>query len=75
MKALQTAGLKHPRVVLIFECDEESGSDHIEHYIKKFMERIGKVDIFFCLDAGCGNYEQLWTTTTLRGLIELSLKV
>jgi len=29
----------------------------------------------FCLDSGCGNYEQLWISTTLRGVISTELKV
>jgi acetylornithine deacetylase/succinyl-diaminopimelate desuccinylase-like protein len=28
-----------------------------------------------CLDSGCGNYEQLWSTTSLRGLLSLNLTV
>ena len=52
---------------MIFESDEESGSGDIHHYIEKLKDRIGlfllltfclgKVDIVFCLDSGCGNYE------------------
>src|SRR5699024_8717560 len=29
---------------------------------------IGKPSLVVCLDSGCGNYEQLWCTTSLRGL-------
>jgi acetylornithine deacetylase/succinyl-diaminopimelate desuccinylase-like protein len=28
-----------------------------------------------CLDSGCGNYDQLWSTTSLRGLSAINLKV
>lgn len=57
LKAVQTLGLKHPRVVMLFEGDEESGSAHIHHYYGKLKERIGNVDVVVCLDSGCGNYE------------------
>jgi acetylornithine deacetylase/succinyl-diaminopimelate desuccinylase-like protein len=30
-------------------------------------ERIGKPSLVVCLDSGCGNYDQLWLTTSLRG--------
>jgi len=42
---------------MIFEADEESGSDHIEHYLNKLKDRIGNVDLIVCLDSGCGNYD------------------
>jgi acetylornithine deacetylase/succinyl-diaminopimelate desuccinylase-like protein len=54
---------------MIFEADEESGSKDIKFYIDKLKDRIGKVDIVFCLDSGSGNYEQLWLTSTLRGVV------
>ena len=33
------------------------------------------MSLVVCLDSGCGNYEQLWSTTSLRGLIAGDLKV
>lgn len=32
-------------------------------------ERIGTPNLIVCLDSGCGNYEQLWVTTSLRGVV------
>ena len=57
LKACQVLGYSHPRVVLLFEGDEESGSAHIHHYIEKLKKKIGDVSIVFCLDSLCGNYE------------------
>jgi acetylornithine deacetylase/succinyl-diaminopimelate desuccinylase-like protein len=57
IKTIQECGLKHPRIVMTFEADEESGSDHIEHYLAKLKDRIGDVDLIVCLDSGCLNYE------------------
>jgi acetylornithine deacetylase/succinyl-diaminopimelate desuccinylase-like protein len=37
--------------------------------------RLGKVDLVVGLDSGCGNYEQLWMTTSLRGLAAGTLTV
>jgi acetylornithine deacetylase/succinyl-diaminopimelate desuccinylase-like protein len=30
--------------------------------------RLGKPSLVVCLDSGCGNYDQLWLTTSLRGM-------
>jgi acetylornithine deacetylase/succinyl-diaminopimelate desuccinylase-like protein len=38
-------------------------------------ERIGTPNLVICLDSGCGNYDQLWVTTSLRGLAGGTLKV
>ena len=38
-------------------------------------DRLGKPELVICLDSGCGNYEQLWSTTSLRGLVGGELKV
>ena len=60
---------------MIFEGCEESGSRDLPHYMDKLAARIGEPDLICCLDAGCGNYEQLWVTTSLRGSIAMKLKV
>ena len=36
---------------------------------------IGEVDLVICLDSGAGNYDQFWTTVSLRGMISCNLKV
>src|SRR5690606_30926723 len=35
----------------------------------------GKPSLVVCLDSGCGNYEQLWCTTSLRGMAGGNLTV
>ena len=67
--ALKEQGIAHGRCVVIIEACEESGSFDLPHYIDHLAERIGKPDLVVCLDSGCGNYEQLWNTTSLRGLV------
>jgi acetylornithine deacetylase/succinyl-diaminopimelate desuccinylase-like protein len=38
-------------------------------------DKIGTPDLVVCLDSGAGDYNRFWTTTSLRGLIGLSMKV
>ncbi len=66
--ALQEQGLPHARCVVLIEACEESGSYDLPAYVDHLAERIGKPSLVVCLDSGCGNYEQLWCTTSLRGL-------
>jgi acetylornithine deacetylase/succinyl-diaminopimelate desuccinylase-like protein len=73
--ALQQSGTPHARCVIAIESGEESGSPDLEYYIDVLSERIGKVDLVVCLDSGCGNYEQLWLTTSLRGIAAGKLTV
>jgi acetylornithine deacetylase/succinyl-diaminopimelate desuccinylase-like protein len=69
IRALQREGLAHARCVLVIECCEESGSYDLPHYIEALRERIGSPSLVVCLDSGCGDYERLWVTTSLRGVI------
>ncbi len=73
--ALQQQGVPHARCVLVIETCEESGSFDLPHYIEHLAPRIGAVSLVICLDAECGNYEQLWVTTSLRGNLVGNLTV
>jgi len=75
VKALDSAGIKHGRCILMFEGDEESGSDDLPHYFHALKERIGKLDVLICLDSGCVDYKHFCITTTLRGVLNVALKV
>src|SRR4249919_1248462 len=66
--ALQEQGIAHSRCVVLIEACEESGSYDLPAYVDHLADRIGKPSLVVCLDSGCGNYEQLWCTTSLRGL-------
>jgi acetylornithine deacetylase/succinyl-diaminopimelate desuccinylase-like protein len=59
----------------MIEACEESGSYDLPFYIDHLGERIGKPSLVIALDSGCANYEQLWCTTSLRGLAGGTLKV
>ena len=73
--ALQRDGIAHSRAVIIIEACEESGSYDLPFYIDTLKERIGSPDLVVCLDSGCGNYDQLWATTSLRGMVAGTLSV
>ncbi|MGZ5011397.1 MAG: M20/M25/M40 family metallo-hydrolase, partial [Methylobacter sp.] len=72
---LRDQGASYPRSVVLIECSEESGSFDLPPYMDLLYDRIGKPDLVVCLDSGCGNYDQLWCTTSLRGLINGNLSV
>ncbi len=69
IKALQVQAIPHPRCIILIETCEESGSYDLPSYITLLEDRIGDPDLVVCLDSGCGNYDQLWSTTSLRGLM------
>ena len=68
VQALQREGLPHARCVVLIEACEESGSYDLPAYVDHLAARIGQPSLVVCLDSGCGNYEQLWCTTSLRGM-------
>ena len=65
--ALKDQNIPHARCVILIEACEESGSYDLPFYIDHLEARIGKPSLVICLDSGCGNYDQLWLTTSLRG--------
>ncbi|PPE69675.1 M20 family metallopeptidase [Caldimonas thermodepolymerans] len=73
--ALERQGLPRPRVVGLIETCEESGSYDLPAYIDALRPRLGDVGLVVCLDSGAGNYDQLWLTTSLRGMVSGVLKV
>src|SRR5690606_27701114 len=75
IRALREQGIPHARCVVLIEGCEESGSFDLPHYIEALEERIGSPSLVVCLDAECGNYEQLWCTTSLRGNLVGTLTV
>jgi acetylornithine deacetylase/succinyl-diaminopimelate desuccinylase-like protein len=73
--ALQDQGTPHARCVVMIEACEESGSYDLPYYVDHLAGRIGKPSLVVCLDSGCGNYDQLWLTTSLRGMTGGNLRV
>jgi acetylornithine deacetylase/succinyl-diaminopimelate desuccinylase-like protein len=75
IRALKDQGKPHSRCVIMIEACEESGSYDLPYYVDHLAARIGKPSLVVCLDSGCGNYDQLWCTTSLRGLAGGNLKI
>jgi acetylornithine deacetylase/succinyl-diaminopimelate desuccinylase-like protein len=75
IRAIKEQNVPHSRIVVIIECCEESGSVDLPAYIDMLSGKIGTPRLVICLDSGCGNYEQLWMTTSLRGSIVGNLTV
>src|SRR5213596_847995 len=69
IQALQEQRARHARCVVLIEACEESGSYDLPVYVDALAERLGTPSLVVCLDSGCGNYEQLWGTTSLRGVV------
>lgn len=74
IRALQDQGIPHARCVIIIEACEESGSFDLPYYVDLLEERIGHPSLVICLDAECGNYDQFWCTTSLRGNLTGTLR-
>jgi acetylornithine deacetylase/succinyl-diaminopimelate desuccinylase-like protein len=75
ISALRSQGVPYARCVVLIEACEESGSFDLPYYIEQLSDRIGIPSLVICLDSGCGNYDQLWCTTSLRGLVNGDLVV
>lgn len=73
--ALREQGLAHARCAILIEACEESGSFDLPAYIDHLRARIGAPELFVVLDSGCGDYDQLWVTTSLRGMVGGVLRV
>jgi len=73
--ALEAQGIAHSRCIGVIETCEESGSYDLPAYLELLAPRMGAVDFVVGLDSGCGDYERLWATTSLRGLVGGTLSV
>ena len=73
--ALRAQNSSHARCVIIVEACEESDSNDLPYYIAKLQKQIGPVSLIICLDSGSKNYDQLWITTSLRGILNAWLEV
>jgi len=73
--ALHAQGVQHARCVALIETCEESGSFDLPAYLAHLRPRIGTPSLVVCLDSGCGDYQRLWCTTSLRGIAAGVLRV
>jgi len=75
VKACQEQGVPLPRVCLVLETEEESGSPNLVALLKVAEAAIGVPDACFCMDSGAFDYEQLWITSSLRGICILDVTI
>jgi acetylornithine deacetylase/succinyl-diaminopimelate desuccinylase-like protein len=75
IEAAQRAGLSHTRCVVLIEASEESGSPDLPAHLQALTGRIGTPSLVLCLDSGCLDYERMWVTTSLRGMMAGTLRV
>jgi acetylornithine deacetylase/succinyl-diaminopimelate desuccinylase-like protein len=73
--ALQEQQISHSRVIVLIEASEESGSPDLPFYMEQLNDKLENTSLVICLDSGCGDYERLWLTTSLRGLVGGELRV
>jgi acetylornithine deacetylase/succinyl-diaminopimelate desuccinylase-like protein len=73
--ALKAQKVPLPRCVVLIEACEESGSFDLPAHLAALGDAMGEPSLVVCLDAECGNYEQVWCTTSLRGNLVGTLRV
>ncbi len=75
IEAVRAAGGDHVRCVVLIEASEESGSPDLPAHVEALADRIGTPSLVVCLDSGCIDYDRLWITTSLRGMVTAALTV
>ncbi|MCP2245154.1 M20/M25/M40 family metallo-hydrolase [Lentzea aerocolonigenes] len=75
IEAVRAAGGSHSRCVVLLETGEESGSPDLPAYLEHLSDRLGRVSLVVCLDSGGSDYERMWLTTSLRGLVQVTATV
>ena len=75
LEAVRAAGGAHRRCVVLIEASEESGSPDLPAHLEALGDKLGVPSLVIALDSWCGDYERLWITTSLRGLVDLTLEV
>jgi acetylornithine deacetylase/succinyl-diaminopimelate desuccinylase-like protein len=75
IEAVHAAGGSHARCVVLIEAGEESGSPDLPAWVDDLRDRIGCPSLVVCLDSGCIDYDRMWVTTSLRGMVAGTLTV
>jgi len=73
--AVRAAGGAHHRCLVLIEASEESGSPDLPAHLEALGDQLGTPSLVVALDSGCGDWDHLWVTTSLRGLIDMTLRV
>ena len=75
IEAAQRFGYPHHRCVVLIEASEESGSVDLPAHLDALGDRLGTPSLVMCLDSGCLDFERMWVTTSLRGMVGATLRV
>jgi acetylornithine deacetylase/succinyl-diaminopimelate desuccinylase-like protein len=75
IEAVRAAGGSHARCVVLIEASEESGSPDLPAHLDLLGDRLGEPSLVVALDSWCGDWDRLWVTTSLRGLLDMTLRV
>ena len=73
--ALQDQGVAHPTCRFLIETGEESGSPDLSFYLDELESELGIPDLVIVLDTGGVDYDRLWVTESLRGIVAGTLSV
>jgi acetylornithine deacetylase/succinyl-diaminopimelate desuccinylase-like protein len=73
--AVRSAGGAHQRCLVLIEASEESGSPDLAAHLEALGDQLGPPSLVVALDSGCGDWDHLWVTTSLRGLVDMTLRV
>ncbi|HEX5946635.1 MAG TPA: M20/M25/M40 family metallo-hydrolase, partial [Acidimicrobiales bacterium] len=74
LEAVRAAGGSHARCVVLIEASEESGSPDLPAHLDALGDRLGEPSLVIALDSWCGDWDRLWITTSLRGLVDMTLE-
>ena len=75
IEAMEVGGLPHGRCVVLIEASEESGSPDLEAHLDALHDHLGEVELMICLDSGALTYDRLWVTSSLRGVLNVDVRV
>ena len=75
LRMLQELGIPHPSCKFLIETCEESGSFDLPPYLEKLTDQLGNPNLVVVLDSGGPDYDHIWTTEALRGLVSGTLSV
>jgi acetylornithine deacetylase/succinyl-diaminopimelate desuccinylase-like protein len=59
----------------VLETEEESSSPNLVALLKEAAPITGNPDYLICMDSGVLDYERLWLTSSLRGIVMLDFTV
>ena len=75
IESMEANAIAHARCVVLIEASEESGSPDLEAHLDHLRDHLGQVELMICLDSGGLTYDRLWVTTSLRGVLNVEMKI